>query len=131
VERDLEVQSKLRRQNKQERWKSSCQIIHNGSRHCQDVLVDDGIATGATIISAAEWLKTKQNCQELIIAVPVAPRDTINRLEQIAANKDKLIVLYFPEPFIAIGQFYGDFGQVSDGELKKIMKRHGYKIKDG
>jgi putative phosphoribosyl transferase len=46
------------------------------------VLVDDGIATGATIISAARWLKTKQNCQELIIAVPVAPRDTVDRLKQ-------------------------------------------------
>ncbi len=46
------------------------------------VLVDDGIATGATMLSAAQWLKTKQNCQELIIAVPVAPRDTINTLEQ-------------------------------------------------
>jgi putative phosphoribosyl transferase len=37
------------------------------------VLVDDGIATGAKMLSAAQWLKTKQNCQELIIAVPVAP----------------------------------------------------------
>jgi len=95
------------------------------------VLVDDGIATGATIISAAQWLKTKQNCEELIIAVPVAPRDTVDRLKQIVGNNDKVIVLYSPEPFIAIGQFYRDFGQISDGEVKKIMKNHGYKIKDG
>ncbi len=95
------------------------------------VLVDDGIATGATIISAAQWLKTKQNCEELIIAVPVAPRDTVDRLKQIVGNNDKVIVLYSPEPFIAMGQFYRDFGQISDGEVKKIMKNHGYKIKDG
>ncbi len=95
------------------------------------VLVDDGIATGATMLSAAQWLKTKQNCEELIIAVPVAPHDTVDRLKQVVGNNDKLIVLYSPEPFIAIGQFYEDFGQVSDGEVKKIMKRHGYKIRDG
>ena len=95
------------------------------------VLVDDGIATGATMLSAAQWLKTKQNCQELIIAVPVAPRDTVDRLKQIVGNNDKVIILYSPEPFIAIGQFYRDFGQISDGEVKKIMKNHGYKIKDG
>jgi putative phosphoribosyl transferase len=92
------------------------------------VLVDDGIATGATIISAAQWLKTKQNCQELIIAVPVAPHDTVDRLKQIVGNNDKVIVLYSPEPFIAVGQFYEHFGQVSDDEVKKIMIRHGYKI---
>ncbi len=93
------------------------------------VLVDDGIATGATMLSAAQWLKTKQNCQELIIAVPVAPRDTVNRLKQIVGNNDKVIVLYSPESFTAVGQFYADFEQVSDSQVKKIMKKHGYKIK--
>jgi putative phosphoribosyl transferase len=83
------------------------------------VLVDDGIATGATMLSAAQWLKTKQNCQELIIAVPVAPRDTVDRLKQLIGNNDKVLVLYSPEPFIAVGQFYEDFGQVSDDEVKK------------
>jgi putative phosphoribosyl transferase len=83
------------------------------------VLVDDGIATGATMLSAAQGLKTKQNCQELIIAVPVAPRDTVDRLKQLIGNNDKVLVLYSPEPFIAVGQFYEDFGQVSDDEVKK------------
>ena len=93
------------------------------------VLVDDGIATGATMLSAAQWLKTKQNCQELIIAVPVAPRDTVDRLKQIVGNNDRVIVLYSPESFTAVGQFYADFGQVSDSQVKKIMKKYGYKIK--
>jgi predicted phosphoribosyltransferase len=92
------------------------------------VLVDDGIATGATMLAAAQWLKTKQNCQELIIAVPVAPRDTVDRLKQIVGNNDKVIVLYSPELFNAVGQFYADFGQVSDSQVKKIMKKHGFKI---
>lgn len=43
------------------------------------LLVDDGIATGTTILSAAQWLKTKQNSQELIIAVPVGPHDTVTK----------------------------------------------------
>ncbi len=47
------------------------------------VLVDDGIATGATMLSAAQWLKTKQNCQELIIAVPVAPKNMDTRSKAI------------------------------------------------
>ena len=100
----------------------------NGLKGKTVVLVDDGIATGATMLSAAQWLKTKQNCQELIIAVPLAPRDTVNRLREIVGNNDKVIVIYSPEPFNAIGRFYKDFGQVSDSEVKKIMKRHGYKI---
>jgi len=39
-----------------------------------------------------------------------------------------VIVRYSPEAFISVGQFYGDFGQISDGEVKKIMKKYGYKI---
>jgi putative phosphoribosyl transferase len=92
------------------------------------VLVDDGIATGATILSAIQWLKAKQNCEELIIAVPVAPNDTVDRLKQIIGNNERVITLYCPEPFIAVGRFYQDFGQVTDDEVKMIMKRHGYNI---
>lgn len=92
------------------------------------ILVDDGIATGATILSAAQWLKTKQNCcKMLIVAVPVASpsNDITERLNQIT---DKVIILYTPEPFYSIGQFYENFEQVSDDEVRKVMKRHGYKI---
>ena len=92
------------------------------------ILVDDGIATGATILSAVQWLKTKQNCQELIIVVPVAPNDTVDRLKQIIGNNERVIALYSPEPFIAVGIFYQDFRQVSDDEVKTIMKRHGYNV---
>jgi putative phosphoribosyl transferase len=99
------------------------------------VLVDDGIATGATIISAAQWLKTKQNCcKMLIVAVPVAPpsspspqssssEDIVSKLNQIA---DKVIILYRPEPFYAVGQFYRIFEQVSDNEVRDIMQRDRY-----
>jgi predicted phosphoribosyltransferase len=85
------------------------------------VLVDDGIATGATILASAKWIKEKHNCKQLIIAVPVAPGEILEDLNHIA---DKVIVLYTPEPFGAVGRFYQDFNQVSDDEVKEIMKKY-------
>ena len=88
------------------------------------ILVDDGIATGATILAASKWLKKKENCKELIIAVPVAPKDIADKLKNIA---DRVVILYSPSSFEAVGQFYHDFSQVSDTQVKKILHRHGYK----
>lgn len=89
------------------------------------VLVDDGIATGATMTASAKWIKNKQQCKRLVIAVPVAPAEILDDLNQVA---DEVIVLYTPEPFIAIGRFYQDFAQVSDNEVKEIMRKYGYKV---
>ena len=89
------------------------------------ILVDDGIATGATIIAAAQWIKedNKYNCKKLIVAVPVAPanEDTVIKLNQIA---DKVIILYMPVEFSAVGQFYEQFDQVSDKDVKTIMNKY-------
>ena len=89
------------------------------------ILVDDGIATGATIIAASQWIKKKQLCKKLFIAVPVAPArdETIEKLKEIA---DKVIVPHILDNFSAVGQFYDNFSQVSDGDVKSIMKRYGY-----
>jgi putative phosphoribosyl transferase len=89
------------------------------------VLVDDGIATGATMTASAKWIKNKQQFKRLGIAVPVAPAEILDDLNQVA---DEVIVLYTPEPFIAIGRFYEDFAQVSDNEVKEIMRKYGYKV---
>jgi predicted phosphoribosyltransferase len=89
------------------------------------VLVDDGIATGSTILASAKWLKNKQNCKKLVIAAPVAPEDILDNLKQVT---DEVIVLDTPEPFIAIGRFYQDFAQVTDEEVKEIMRKHGYNV---
>jgi putative phosphoribosyl transferase len=89
------------------------------------VLVDDGIATGATILSAAHWLRTKHNCcKMLIIAVPVAPPDVIDKINELS---DKVIVLYTPEIFGSVGRFYRNFEQVSDAEVREIMIRHRHR----
>lgn len=87
------------------------------------VLVDDGIATGSTIIAAARWIKEKHNYKRLIIAVPIAPatNDTIDKLDEIA---DKVIILSITREFYAVGQFYENFDQVEDKEVKEIMKKY-------
>lgn len=85
------------------------------------VLVDDGIATGATILASAKWIKDKHNCKQLIIAVPLAPGEILEDLKRVA---DEVIVLHTPEPFGAVGRFYHDFNQVSDDEVKEMMKKY-------
>jgi predicted phosphoribosyltransferase len=87
------------------------------------ILVDDGIATGATIIASARWIKKNFNTKFLIVAVPVAPANdrTINILKEIA---DGLLILYPKIEFSAVGQFYQKFDQVSDEEVKKIILKH-------
>ena len=89
------------------------------------VLVDDGIATGSTIIASAEWVKNNCNCKQLIVAVPVAPArdETVNKLAKIA---DNVLVLHMEEAFSAVGQFYRDFDQVSDETVKKIMMKYHF-----
>lgn len=87
------------------------------------VLVDDGIATGATVFAALEWIK-KQKPKRIIVAIPVGPRDTIERLAQVA----EVVVLYDPIAFGAVGEFYDSFDQVEDSEVIEIMRSHGYKL---
>ena len=87
------------------------------------ILVDDGIATGATMLAAVKWLKEKHYCKRLIVAVPVAPLESsiLEKLNQIA---DKVIVIYTPYDFAAVGQFYEHFDQVSDKEVKELLKKY-------
>lgn len=82
------------------------------------IIVDDGLATGATMISALHGLRAKK-LAKLICAVPVAPADT---LEKVAEMADVVICLEVPEFFRAVGQFYDYFPQVDDDEVIKILK---------
>jgi putative phosphoribosyl transferase len=84
------------------------------------VLVDDGVATGMTMFAAIRWLKTQQ-LRGLIVAIPVGPRDTIQTLKETV---DEVIVLHSPAIFGAVGAFYEDFSQVSDGEVVEIMQKY-------
>jgi len=83
------------------------------------IVVDDGLATGSTMIAALETL-SDQRPARLICAVPVAPPDTATR---VRASCDELVCLEAPEPFYAVGQFYRDFGQVEDAEVVAALRR--------
>ena len=89
------------------------------------ILVDDGIATGATMLAAVKWLKEKHYCKRLIVAVPVAPLES-RILEKLNQTADKVIVIFTPYDFAAVGQFYEHFDQVSDKEVKEIMNKYGF-----
>lgn len=82
------------------------------------IVVDDGLATGATMISALHALRAKKP-KKLIAAVPVAPPDT---LRKVAGYADEVICLHTPEYFQAVGQFYLDFPQVEDEEVVAILR---------
>lgn len=77
------------------------------------ILVDDGLATGSTMLAALEAVQL-QHPKAIVVAVPVAPPDTVYRLQKIA---DEVICPIQPDDFYAIGQWYADFSQVSDAEV--------------
>lgn len=82
------------------------------------IVVDDGLATGATMISALHALRAK-NPAKLICAVPVAPPDTLEKIQPYA---DEVVCLEAPAFFQAVGQFYADFPQVDDTKVEAILR---------
>jgi len=83
------------------------------------VLVDDGIATGSTMQAALDAVR-KAGAERIVIAVPLAPHDTVQRLERSA---DEVVCLTTPSPFFAVGQGYRDFPQVQDDEVAEMLQR--------
>jgi len=81
------------------------------------IVVDDGLATGASMIAALHAARAKQP-QRLICAVPVAAPDSLERVRPLA---DEVVCLEAPEEFYAVGQFYRDFPQVEDDEVFAIL----------
>ncbi len=84
------------------------------------ILVDDGIATGLTVKAAISSLR-RQNPNRVILAVPVMPADKVPEFRELV---DDLVVLYAPEFFQAVGQFYQDFSQTTDEEVIEILRRN-------
>jgi len=82
------------------------------------ILVDDGIATGSSMRAAVRALQ-QMNPATLVIATPVAPRSTCNRLRP---EVDELVCLEMPEPFYGVGQFYRDFSEVPDAEVIHLLE---------
>jgi len=83
------------------------------------LLVDDGIATGYTMLAAIESVRAR-GAKKIVVVVPVAPPDTVNQLLRIV---DDVVCLFQPEFFGAIGRFYEDFGQTTDEEVIELLKK--------
>ncbi len=90
------------------------------------IVVDDGLATGATMIAALHALRARQPSR-LICAVPVASRDALAR---VATHADDVVCLDVPEGFHAVGQFYRDFRQVDDAEVVALLREAGRAARD-
>lgn len=84
------------------------------------IVVDDGLATGYTALAAVNAVREKKPTK-IVLAVPVAPRDTYERL---VGEVDELVCLSIPEFFYAVGQFYLDFSQTTDEEVIEILKKY-------
>jgi putative phosphoribosyl transferase len=82
------------------------------------ILVDDGMATGATFFATIEAV-TELSPQRLVAAIPVAPQENIGPVQ---SRVDELIVLATPEPFIAVGHHYQSFTQLNDGQVLEYLK---------
>ena len=89
------------------------------------ILVDDGIATGATMRAALRSVR-RADPKRLVLAVPVAPPDTVSDL---MAEADEVVCLHTPSSFRAIGLFYDDFRQLEDADVIRIwMRQKGFRV---
>jgi predicted phosphoribosyltransferase len=84
------------------------------------IVVDDGIATGSTMKAALASVKNR-GASSITVAVPVGPPSTIEELEKMA---DRVVCLFKPEFFQAIGEFYRDFSQTSDEEVIDLLQEN-------
>lgn len=83
------------------------------------IVVDDGIATGSTMIAALRAVRAKKPAK-LIVASGVAPRDVLEAIRDLA---DEVVCLEAPEVFYAVGEFFDEFPQVSDEEVIEVLKQ--------
>ena len=85
------------------------------------ILVDDGIATGNTMLSIIKMLHDEKP-NKIVVAIPVAPNDSIKKL-QASPYVDEVICPLIPDYFQAVGQFYQNFDQVEDMEVRQLLKK--------
>jgi predicted phosphoribosyltransferase len=83
------------------------------------IVTDDGIATGATMIAALQAVKARRPC-EVIVAVPVAPPDS---LKEVRRWCDEVVCVLRPEVLVAVGQFYEDFRPVEDEQVIELLRQ--------
>jgi len=104
--------------------------LYRGDRQPPDIrgktviLVDDGLATGFTMLAAIKALR-KQQAGRIVVAVPIAPPETCDQMREQA---DDVICAVTPEPFYAVGLWYEDFSQTTDDEVRDLLKRANAEI---
>lgn len=81
------------------------------------IVIDDGIATGFTLIAAIKSIKNL-GANKIILAVPIGPKDTIEQFKDIV---DEVICIYVPDDFHAVGAYYKDFSQVEDKKVFTLL----------
>ena len=84
------------------------------------IIVDDGVATGNTLISSIKLIQQEQPLK-IVVALPVAPPSALKRIEELP-SVDEIICLLTPKDFRAVGQFYRDFNQVKDEVVIQLLK---------
>jgi len=116
------IEAVVRRERAELDWR---QRAYRGDRPAPRVegrcvmLVDDGLATGATMRAAIQAVRFQQP-ERIVVAVPVAPPDTVAVLR---GEAEEVVCLATPDPFMAIGCWYEDFPQTSDDEVKALLAR--------
>ncbi len=84
------------------------------------ILIDDGLATGSTMMAAVKAVR-QRHPEKVVVAVPVGAQETCDALSQMA---DEVVCVRMPEPFSAVGQWYLDFEQTSDDEVRQLLRAH-------
>jgi len=114
-ERQSQIQEIEQRKKLYRKAKSAAEILGRSI-----ILTDDGIATGSTMFAAIAFVR-RQNPHELIVAVPVAPADRVEKIRQLC---DRFVCLSAPSDFSAVGEFYESFDQVEDDEVVELLKKY-------
>ena len=113
---DQEI-SRLKKELKEKYFRYSNQNNFSDVKDKVVVLVDDGIATGNTVLATIKMLREKKPAS-IIVAVPVLPFDNIGKIKNVA---DDLVYLFAPRYFPSVGSFYKNFSQTEDDEVKKLL----------
>ncbi|MEM4309493.1 MAG: phosphoribosyltransferase family protein [Candidatus Nitrosocaldus sp.] len=131
IARMLNVEQEYIKSVKEERMRESARMLmlYRGStnysiqgRHV--VLVDDGIATGATVLVSIAWCRDHRPAS-ITLAVPVMPRDVY---EVMKVKVDRIVSLLLPVDFGAVGEFYEDFSPVSDEDVINVLSKYKGRI---
>lgn len=108
---------KLELERREGKFRDPNEPLHITDKHV--ILVDDGLATGATMHAAVNGVKTHHPA-EVIVAVPVSARETFNKFKP---DVDDIVSVMIPEDFSAVGQWYKDFTQTTDEEVAELLDR--------